>query len=321
MKHSTVLQFAPGAALLAVALLVPPSRAAAPAAPPICDSASATIVGTPGNDSIQGTPRDDVIAGLGGHDVIHGARGNDVICGGPGADRIFGEEGGDDLFGDGGTDVVRGGPSLDWLNGAQGRDHLFGGARRDVILAAGHGLVHGGSGNDLIRGFREHSRVYGDAGRDYLVGWLRIGSDQVIDGGPDVNGLELDLRQQPGSPEVPWNEATINLAHGMVTTDGQRAKIFGSFHGIRVGSPRSALHWTLIGTKEPDALSILAVPPRPVAEYGRGGDDHLAGGNGDDLLDGGSGYDRAYAAEGVDTCISIEAPLYTDTGCDTTERR
>jgi hypothetical protein len=92
-------------------------------------------------------------------------------------------------------------------------------------------------------------RVYGDAGRDYLVGWLRIGSAQVVDGGPDVNGLQLDLRQQPGSPEVPWNEAAIDLAHGVVTADGQRARILGNFHGISVGSPRSALHWTLIGPR------------------------------------------------------------------------
>ena len=43
---------------------------------------SATIVGTPGDDTLRGTDGPDVIVGLGGDDTIFGLGGDDVICGG-----------------------------------------------------------------------------------------------------------------------------------------------------------------------------------------------------------------------------------------------
>ena len=72
--------------------------------PARCRGRVATIVGTPGRDTLRGTSGPDVIAGLGGNDVINGRGGNDVLCGGPG------------------RDTIRGGPGRDRVSGGPGRD-------------------------------------------------------------------------------------------------------------------------------------------------------------------------------------------------------
>jgi Ca2+-binding RTX toxin-like protein len=72
--------------------------------PARCRGRVATIVGTPGRDTLRGTSGPDVIAGLGGNDVIKGRGGNDVLCGGPG------------------RDTIRGGPGRDRVSGGPGRD-------------------------------------------------------------------------------------------------------------------------------------------------------------------------------------------------------
>jgi Ca2+-binding RTX toxin-like protein len=65
-----------------------------------CAGYGATMVGTPGNDTLRGTDGDDVIFGAGGDDRIFGFDGDDVLCGGPGSDT---------LFGGGGFDICDGG--------------------------------------------------------------------------------------------------------------------------------------------------------------------------------------------------------------------
>jgi Ca2+-binding RTX toxin-like protein len=75
--------------------------------PPRCAGRSATIVGTPGRDTLRGTSGRDVIAGLGGNDVIQGRGGNDVLCGGAGRDTIRGGAGRDRVIGGPGRDDER----------------------------------------------------------------------------------------------------------------------------------------------------------------------------------------------------------------------
>src|SRR3990170_8271516 len=72
-----------------------------------CLGLAATIVGTPGNDTLSGTEGDDVIAGLGGNDTIFGNGGNDVICGDDGDDTIDGGAGSDAISAGNGNDVMR----------------------------------------------------------------------------------------------------------------------------------------------------------------------------------------------------------------------
>ena len=58
---------------------------------------AATIVGTPGDDTLRGTEGPDVIVGLGGNDTIFGLGGDDIICGDLGDDRIDGGAGNDSI--------------------------------------------------------------------------------------------------------------------------------------------------------------------------------------------------------------------------------
>jgi hypothetical protein len=108
-----------------------------------CAGKQATIVGTPGPDTLKGTAGPDVIAGLGGNDIITGLGGNDTICGGAGNDTIAGGAGNDLLAGEAGNDRLNGGTGNDVLNGGPGNDSLLGGPGVDRI--------NGGPGLNTVR--------------------------------------------------------------------------------------------------------------------------------------------------------------------------
>ncbi len=112
-----------------------------------CAGRPATIIGTPGGDSIDGTAGKDVIVGLDGDDVIHGLEGVDLVCGGPGNDLIKGGPGTDGLNGGSGDDSLRCGPGFDdgALSGGSGNDTLYG---KSLCSNA----LHPGLGDDLIVG-------------------------------------------------------------------------------------------------------------------------------------------------------------------------
>src|SRR5690242_15166268 len=61
---------------------------------------AATIMGTPGNDTLVGTSGPDVILGGAGNDTISGLGGDDLICGGAGNDTINAGDGNDFVIGD-----------------------------------------------------------------------------------------------------------------------------------------------------------------------------------------------------------------------------
>ena len=81
-----------------------------PTPPPLprCAGKPATIIGTPGADTLRGTKRADVIVALGGDDRVTGAGRGDVVCGGPGRDRLSGGAGRDRCIGGAGRDRSRG---------------------------------------------------------------------------------------------------------------------------------------------------------------------------------------------------------------------
>jgi len=138
-----------------------------------CEGAPATIVGTPGNDTLAGHGRDDVIVGGAGNDTILGRFGHDIICGGAGSDRLYG---GRDL------DLVFGGAGRDRLWGQNGGDALFGGGDSDVIKGgSGDDLAYGGDGDDQIRVGVGHDTALGEAGSDRIYG---AGGADFLDGGP-----------------------------------------------------------------------------------------------------------------------------------------
>ena len=109
-----------------------------------CNSLSATITGTEGNDVISGTANNDVIVGLGGNDVINGSAGNDTICGGDGNDVIDASSG---------DDVIYGGDGNDTINGSSGDDVIYGEGGNDVIDgSSGTDTIDGGPGTDVCTG-------------------------------------------------------------------------------------------------------------------------------------------------------------------------
>jgi uncharacterized repeat protein (TIGR01451 family) len=102
-----------------------------PGAKPTCAGLEATIVGTPGDDTISGTKGRDVIVAGAGVDSIRGIGGPDVVCA------------------NGGRDAVRGGGGDDVLKGGAGADRLTGGLGNDALVAGrGDDTCRGGAGDD-----------------------------------------------------------------------------------------------------------------------------------------------------------------------------
>jgi uncharacterized delta-60 repeat protein len=104
-----------------------------PTPPPLprCAGKPATIVGTPGADTLRGTAKADVIVALGGDDRVRAAGRGDLVCGGAGRDRLSGGAGADRLLGGPGRDVLSGGAGRDRLDGGAQRDRCIGGPGRD----------------------------------------------------------------------------------------------------------------------------------------------------------------------------------------------
>jgi uncharacterized repeat protein (TIGR01451 family) len=124
----------------------------APPVGPTCRGVAATILGTPGNDSIEGTPGRDVIVAFAGRDVIFSRGGKDLVCGNRGADVLVGGLKADSLIGGKGPDRVIGSSGADVLRGKQGRDRLRGKKGAD-FLDGGTGVdsCKGGPGRDRVK--------------------------------------------------------------------------------------------------------------------------------------------------------------------------
>jgi metallophosphoesterase (TIGR03767 family) len=136
-----------------------------------CRGKQATIVGSPGDDTIRGTGDRDVIVAEGGDDQIDGGGGNDLICAGDGADTVNGEGGNDDIRGEGGRDRARGGGGNDELDGQGGEDDLDGDEGKDNLDGGGgRDELNGGKGGDKLAGSDDKDLLKGGKGRDKLKG-------------------------------------------------------------------------------------------------------------------------------------------------------
>jgi Ca2+-binding RTX toxin-like protein len=195
------------AALVALAY-VPGAVADEPDARVGCNDQIATIVGTPGDDSIAGTSGRDIIAGLGGDDDIDGGGGNDLICGGWGEDTIQGQGGTDRIFGEGGAD---------WLDGGQG-------GCCPESPNTGNDVLWGGPGNDTLHTSdypTEANRLFGEDGDDDLFLWSG-GRGEGGDGADEIYQYTRDAVLVGGAGEdllVDWNDGgfaneTVRLLGG-----------------------------------------------------------------------------------------------------------
>ena len=153
---------------------------AAQGATPLCWGKAATIVGTPGPDTLIGQS--------GVADVIWGGGGDDYILGGdyysdddvPGraGDLLCGEAGNDTVKGGPGPDKLNGGDGDDFVDGAYGNDTVQGNAGHDVLQdesmadnMSGNEIMRGGGGNDRISVGFGLDKAYGDAGNDTIIDW------------------------------------------------------------------------------------------------------------------------------------------------------
>jgi Ca2+-binding RTX toxin-like protein len=252
---------APGLALLAVlAVSLGVGAPQAEEEDPRCHGRRATIVGTPGDDTLQGTPERDVIWGGDGDDTIFGSLGNDLLCGGPGTDLVHGGRGNDVADGGAGND--------DRVIGDLGDDKLTGGPGNGDEVAGSLGIdtLNGGPGN--------FDFVHGDYGYDRM------------DGGPgkgDIASFATDV----GAGRSGGVEAS--LAKHRAKGDGHdRLFRFESLEG-------SAFDDTLVGNGQANVINGGAGDD---VIRGAGGNDRLVGGQGSDGCDGAKGNTVSCGREG-----------------------
>jgi Ca2+-binding RTX toxin-like protein len=232
-------------------------------------------VGSSHPDVIEGTRRSDHIDAGAGSDVVRGRGGSDVINAddsrhhhGRDADRVWGGAGNDRISGLGGEDHIDAGPGRDWIES--------GGDAGTVLL--------GGAGSD-----------------DLWVTVGRPGGSQRFDGGPGVDGIQIDTPDTPSTGT--WDMATGAMTF---TADDAVSLTVLSIERPLLGNDQTA--WTVTGTPGDDNLfgdpnSVSS----PVTFDGLAGDDTFAGTDGDDTFDGGPGQDHTFGMlDGDDTCISVE---------------
>jgi Ca2+-binding RTX toxin-like protein len=191
----------------------------AQAAVPTCFGHPATVIGTPGDDSISPEPG-AVVYGGGGNDSINFSGG--YVCGGPGDDNLSGEQ--DEAA----AEHVNGGPGADRLQGYFGVDTLLGGGGDDLLddtddfdygdaIDPGTDILRGGPGDDLVRSTSGADKVYGDAGNDTLYDVTRmttylyggIGNDTIHATGDNFGCNDLEPDYIFGG--AGWDTALIDL--------------------------------------------------------------------------------------------------------------
>jgi Ca2+-binding RTX toxin-like protein len=208
-----------------VAVTVPALGSAGPPTP-ACHGRPATVVGTPGSDSLRRQDVDDgaVIVLLGGNDRVYDDAKNVTICGGSGSDEItaLGRANGRKTVFDGGRDtdyLISGFPRPGNYPGTRAPLHLFGGkghdelaaGRRDDTIKGGSGddgpiwglngsdVMRGGPGDDSMHGHGGKDRLYGNGGRDKLFGGSRMQSDRSrdrADGGRNSDRCRAEVKRR-----------------------------------------------------------------------------------------------------------------------------
>ena len=102
---------------------------------PTCFGQPATIVGTPGDDTIYGTNKADVIVTFGGDDTVFAGNGKDLICTGYGNDVVYSGNGDDHIDAGENDDTVNAGRGDDTIDAGPGFDNTDGGRGYDSCIA------------------------------------------------------------------------------------------------------------------------------------------------------------------------------------------
>ena len=167
------------------------------------------------------------------------------------------------------------------LDGGAGDDHLAGGSEGDWLL--------GGDGNDTIDGNEGTNHLNGGAGDDLF--WVSGGSGNTVDGGEDVDTLDL-TGLSTGAQAIGFENGGFEISTGTLLAAVANVE-------------------RLIGSTYADDLNFTFAT-QAVALEGGAGDDLIVGGagadvlNGDegaDVLDGGIGSDVIFGAGGDDRIL------------------
>lgn len=238
--------------------------------PPTCQGVPATIVGTPGNDTLTGTAGNDVIVAGAGNDGIRGLAGNDRICGDAGDDTILGGDGDDAVFGGSGADTVRGEAGNDTLLGNPG-----GGSTDDT-----GDWIEGGDGNDLLDGWTGDDTLLGGTGDDLVMGMA--GTD-TVSYAASLTAVRVNLATGAATGEGTDTLTQVENATGSSRNDTLQGS--SGPNVLRGGSGNDAV----LGGAGADSL------------LGDAGNDTVGGGDDGDTIDGGTGDDVLNGDDGADT--------------------
>jgi Ca2+-binding RTX toxin-like protein len=276
----------PAIALLTLAAGL--STGAAATKPATCFGRTATIVGTPGDDTITGTPGSDVIYAGDGNDHIRGRGGADFICGGSGDEVIYGGDG---------SDRIRGGRPT-WaekLQGGMGNDYIVGGGRDPN--GDGYWRAHGGPGNDTLVAARGTTYVTlsGGPGDDKLDTRKGFGGT-VGDAGNDLLLGNGDFTPGPGNDKI--------RGHGLVSFEGASHVRVDLARGTAQGEGHDTISGRIDTVYGSDGDDVIRGTEGRDELIGRGGNDRIAGRGGNDRIEGDSGNDHVRGGEGDDQMFS-----------------
>lgn len=169
----------------------------------VAPTASVTLIGGAGADSLSGTDNNDLIIGNGDADSITAAGGDDTVYAGGGADSVDGGDGDDRLLGQGGRDTIAGGAGNDFVDGGTSSDVIYGDdvagtlSGNDTITgSAGADFIAAGLGDDIVYGGNDDDTIFGEDGQDTIFGQ---NGDDVIDTG---TGDDLTVWEQDGQDVI-----------------------------------------------------------------------------------------------------------------------
>lgn len=241
------------------------------------------ILGTSATETLSGGEGDDTIMASGGGDLMQGGGGEDLVDFSSlgqavRADLAAVPKAGDFRFDS--IEALAGGSQDDWLAGDGGANRLTGRAGNDTLIGrGGNDTLYGGDGDDLLDG---------GAGADHLYG-----------------GDGFDIATYDTSPAA----VQINLATGAAAGGDAEGDLLSSVEGI-IGSRFDDL---LIGSAAANLLqggagndTLYGGDGDDLLEGGAG-NDWLYGGKGNDTLDGGAGLDWAVYDTGM--AVSIDLAL------------
>lgn len=269
-------------------------------------TATATLYGLAGNDTLMSAA---------GNDILYGGEGNDSLHSGSGDDYLYGESGLDNLYGGDGNDTLYGGSGVDYLSGGSGTDLLEGGLDDDIL--------HGGVGDDIyvFNAGDGQDTIYESGGIDTIQLGATIAPEDVIVqrvarqhgyatyydlvltflGSTDKITVEQHFGYWSNGDIQPFPDQAIENIAFADDTVWTQATIHDMVHDIT-------------GTENADTITALG--SSPVAYHGLGGDDTLIGGGDSDYLDGGSGNDSIYGQDGNNTLIGGTGNDYINGGYD-----